>query len=165
MVTKKSKVIVRDLGFVAVMKQLGDLEGIFVVVGIRGGSARRDGTDNVLIGSVHEFGAPSVGVPQRSFIRSTIDERRQQIADVQQKALRRMTDGKLTAMQASEITGQWVENAIKKKITDGDPSWRALLPATIARKGSSKALLDTTQMRSAVTHAVIRGRKPPKGQV
>lgn len=162
----KSSVKVRDLGFKTVMKELSALGGIFVVVGVTGDQGdRREGVDQVLVASVHEFGSTDGTIPQRSFIRSTIDQRRNDIADVQQKALRRVADGKLTAEGAGGIAGAWVESAIKKKITDGDPGWKKLEASTIVRKGSSKPLIDTGQLRASITHKVIKSRTRPKGTI
>ncbi len=162
----KSSVKVKDLGFATIMKELSALDGVHVTVGVHGDAGEReDGTTMALVASVHEFGAPLAGIPQRSFIRSTIDERRGQIADVTQKALGKVPDGKLTSEKAAGVIGQFVENAIKKKITTGDTSWEGLAASTIARKGSSKPLIDTGALRQAITHAVVKGKKPPKGQL
>lgn len=117
----------------------------------------------MLVASVNEFGTEDGHVPQRSFIRSTIDERRNQIAEVQQRALGRMVDGQFDAKQAAGVIGQWVENAIKKKITDLDEPPNE--ESTKKRKGSSNPLIDTGQMRAAVTHVIVEGRTRPRGQV
>ena len=35
------------------------------------------------IATIHEFGAPAAGIPQRSFVRATVDEHRADIARIQ----------------------------------------------------------------------------------
>lgn len=164
MAKNRSRVKVNDLGFAAIVAELSKIDGVFVTVGVQGDQGpRRDGTDMVLVASANEFGTADGRIPPRSFIRSTIDEQRQQIADVHEKALGKVADGKLTAVQAGEIAGMFVEAKIKKKITDLKVP--ANEPSTIAKKGSSNPLIDTAQLRSAITHKVIVGRAPPKGQV
>ena len=155
-----SKVIVRDFGYARILKELNRTDGVFVTVGVHGEAGSRQ----VQIATFHELGTPGGLIPQRSFIRSTVDGRRKDIAEVQTKSLDKIVDGKATAEDAAGIVGLWVENAIKKKITSGDPAWPPLKDATIARKGSSRPLIDTGQLRASITHVVTKGEKP-KGQI
>lgn len=50
--------------------------------------------------------------------------------------------------------GSDLEGAIKDTISDGRGEWPALQPKTIARKGSSRPLIDTGALRSSITHVV-----------
>ncbi len=65
-----------DKGFDAFVKGLRDLPKLRAKVGIQGTQALRQaapGLTMVHLGAIHEFGAPSAGIPQRSFLRSTAD--------------------------------------------------------------------------------------------
>ena len=150
----KSKVVVRDRGFLETTKELNLLDDLWVSVGIHAAEdGERDEGGNVEIATFHEFG---LGVPERSFLRTTMDERRGDIARLMTKALNRV--GSISAKDALSILGQFVENAVKAKITSLNEPPNA--PSTIAKKGSSNPLVDTGQMKNSVTHRVGTGRRP-----
>jgi len=50
--------------------------------------------------------------------------------------------------------GAFLEGAIKQTITEGRSEWPPLSPATIAKKKSSRPLVDTGKLRDSVTHKV-----------
>lgn len=66
-----------------------------------------------------------------------------------------------------------LRDEMKKTINRGVPEWEPLSPKTIARKGSSKPLIDTADMRNSINERVIepmlafvgvpRGAKNRKG--
>jgi hypothetical protein len=66
-----------DKGFEAFFDGLRDMAKLRVKVGIQGGEANEahgdDGITMLQLGTIHEFGAPSANIPQRSFLRSTAD--------------------------------------------------------------------------------------------
>lgn len=59
---------------------------------------------------------------------------------------------KLTMDQALALLGEAAVGMVKQEIADGVPPPNA--PSTIARKGSSKPLIDTGQLRNSITYAV-----------
>lgn len=158
----KSKVIVKDLGFKEVMQQLLATGKLHITVGVHGDvGARKDGPSQVLVAAANEFGTKDGRVPERSYMRSTVDARRGDLALLMTKQLGVVADGKRTAKDAAEIAGLFMSSAIKKTLTDlSDPP---NAPSTIARKGSSNPLIDTGQLRASITHKVVDGRPPPKG--
>lgn len=100
---------------------------------------------------VHEFGGGHV--PARSFIRATVDERKSDILKLQRAVLLRVVDGSLTEAQGLAQIGAAVAAMVQARIVAGiDPP---LAPSTIARKKSSKPLIHTGQLRSAITFAVV----------
>lgn len=99
---------------------------------------------------VHEFGAGPV--PQRSFIRATIDERRADIEAEMANLARGVVSGKIDGRGALDLLGQKVAGWCQARIAAGIAP--ALKPATIRRKGSSTPLVDTGQLRSAITWRV-----------
>lgn len=159
----KAKIKVRDLGMTAILRELHKVGGVHITVGVHGDAKPRsgDGADQVLVAAANEFGTSDGHVPERSFIRSTIDARRSQIGALTSNTLGKVADGKQTAKDAAGVVGLFVENAIKKTITVlSDPP---NAPSTIARKGSSNPLIDTGQLRQAITHKVVIGKRRPKG--
>jgi len=99
---------------------------------------------------IHEFGAGTI--PQRSFIRATIDEKKADIEAELAKLARGVVGGQIEAHQALELLGAKVAGWCQSRIADGiAPTLKA---ATIKRKGSSKPLINTGQLRSAITWRV-----------
>ena len=101
---------------------------------------------------IHEFGAPAAAIPARSFIRATIDEKRAEIEKLQRVLGAQVATGKLAEEQALSALGAKVAGWIQARIAEGiDPPLSA---ATVAKKKSSKPLIDTGQLRSSITHVV-----------
>lgn len=149
----------RDLGWNEVQAQLARLarEQLHVVVGVIGAPAAANHQGGKLtvgeIASFHEFGTRRL--PQRSFIRAGIDEYKDAI---QRRAVlvgQGITIGKFTAEQALSLLGEYTVGVLKQRIANGILPANA--PSTIARKGSSKPLIDTGQLRNSITYRVERG--------
>jgi hypothetical protein len=166
----KSTVVDRDKGFKALMRMTERMkaEKPYVVVGITGKSGGKphedaEGMTIVDIGAVHEFGIPGK-IPERSFIRATVDEHgkkyRKYIVDgVRREAMEAAKAATFsTSSQTLKRTGLMVEGDIKKRIAAGIAPPNA--PATIARKGSSKPLINTGQLRASIASELRKGRGP-----
>lgn len=100
----------------------------------------------------HEFGAPDANIPQRSFIRGTVDEKRDEIARLEAVLLENVVTGKITEAQALDQLGAKVTGLIQTRMSQGIPP--ALAQSTIDRKKSSVPLIDTGQLRSSITWEV-----------
>lgn len=94
--------------------------------------------------SVHEH----PGIPQRSFIRAWFDESQEFIVATLQSQMQLVVAGKLTAEQAGARIALAFEGSMKQRISRGIPPPNA--PSTIARKGSSKPLIDRGQLRNSI---------------
>jgi len=114
---------------------------------------------NVEIGTIHEYGAPSVGIDERSFIRATLDELSAKYVQQARDFGRSVIDGKRTREQALGLFGARVCADIVARIDDGRVK-PDISEATKARrrKKSSKPLLDTGQLKQAITYVVGRRR-------
>ena len=108
------------------------------------------------IGSIHEFGAPAANIPQRSFVRAWFDERQDFIASTLRTQFQAVIAGKRPIEQATERVALAFEGDVKQRILSNIPP--PLKPATIKRKGSSLALVDTGQLRAAIRAVVKRVR-------
>ena len=108
------------------------------------------------VATFNEFGTRnkdgSVRVPERSFVRATIDESRRELISDTGKLFRMMAQGRMTTAIALNILGLKIKSLIQKKITDLREPPNS--PRTIAKKKSSNPLIDTGQMRQSVTHKV-----------
>ncbi len=110
--------------------------------------------ETATIGLHHEYGAPRANIPERSWLRSTFNERGNDLAKVQARVVRAILAGKLTVQQGLELLGAWAMNAVKRQITTSG-TFEPLKPRTIARKGSSKPLIDTAQMLNAIRFVIL----------
>lgn len=154
-------VIDRDYGYRKLFERALKNDPHRVVVGIHGEAAEakhgEDGIDNVRLAGVHEFGAQIdtgrgiVDIPERSFIRSTVDDHGG-YKDVISKLADKVLTGSMTVPQALGLLGEKVTSDMKRTIEKGIDPPNA--PSTIEAKGSDKPLIDTAQMKNSITYAV-----------
>lgn len=109
----------------------------------------------VQLAAIHEFGSPAAGIPERSFIRSTFglyarDELREKMSLLCKAAL----SGRMDPRTAIDLLGTWAVAQVRRTITAGKVR-PPLKPATEARKGSTKPLVDTGQLVNAIAHEVV----------
>lgn len=126
-----------------------------VSAGIFAKDAKEDHGDGATVLDVaiwNEFGVPEKNIPARSFIRAWGDENRDQMQQVATRLLRKVIKGQLTKEQALEQFGLWMQGGIQRRMAQGIPPPNAA--STIAKKGSSKPLIDAGVLRSSVTFAV-----------
>ena len=123
------------------------------------------GIDLVTLAAIHEFGSPAASIPERSFIRRTLDAKHGEIVALAAKLAGGVVNGKIKLEKALEILGQFLAAEIKKTIANGIPP--ELQPATIAArkrkfgKASTKPLIATGQLRASITHEVrMEGGEP-----
>ncbi len=160
----KSGVTDRDLGAKRLLRELAKAGEITVGIHEAEGAASKDGDEGgdmqlIDVAIVHEFGSEEAGIPRRSFIRDWSDDNEGQHKEQQRKAAKAVIDGKLDTETACKRLGVLWQGEVQQRIADGIPPPNK--PATIARKGSSKPLVDTGQLRTSIRHAV----KMTKGQV
>lgn len=170
------KVTVVDKGWDAIKARIGTLKGsgAIVSIGVQGteAAANHQGTHLTVaqLATIHEFGKvihqPRMGrtivIPERSFLRKTVDMYRDAIARRQVLLSQGFILGKFELTGAMELLGMYVVGLIKQRIANGIAPPNS--PWTIARKGSSKPLIDTGQLRNSITHKVEIGA-PRRGIV
>lgn len=151
----------RDHGLKALVERIGKLSKASVRVGVledRGAEAKStdDGAASTMtvieVATIHEFGAPAAGIPARSFLRGTVDEQMAEIRADQHKIAVAVISGKLDLRRGLDQLGARIAAKIQQRIARGiQPPLNA---RTIARKGSSKPLVDTGQLRSSISWEV-----------
>lgn len=110
----------------------------------------------VQVAAIQEFGAPEVPIPERSYVRSTFNENREKYLELLKRGVKALYKDKDpgTLNRALGLVGARMAADMKKKIRTGiDPP---LKQGTIDKKGSSKPLVDTGQLLSSITWAVVR---------
>jgi len=104
-----------------------------------------DGTTIPEVGAINEFG---LGVPERSFIRSTIAENISKYNRLRRELLAGIINGKTTSAKAVAILGEELKKDIQAKIVAmSDPPNS---DETADRKGSNSPLIDTGTMRQSI---------------
>lgn len=96
-----------------------------------------------------------IDIPERSFIRGTIDQKEKDIADKGHKLAEAMFDGKISKRQALEIWGDIVQTLIRNGITSGSLNLEPNAPSTIAKKGSDTPLVDTGHLLGSIKYELV----------
>ncbi len=145
------KVVDKDTGYAEVMAAIVGIAGkdLGVTIGVHG----EEGSEIVIAAATNEFGnidQSAVGaIPERSFLRSTVDEGTAEILADLQGAVVFALDGKDLEKGLGLVGEKWV-GKVKKKIKDLKTPANA--PSTIRQKGSSNPLIDSGQnLRNRIT--------------
>ena len=145
--------------------------------GVRIGVFGRQGESLVIRASSNEFGAPSKNIPERSFLRAMVSEKRAALRKIIGKLAIPVIIGRTSKTNALKAVGVIAEGFVKSKIDSGPFVPNA--PATIARKRakaargstvltgttgagggvisialSARPLIDEGIMKPAITHEV-----------
>ena len=153
-------------------------EGYFVKVGIIGSKAnaehqrketgelkkggghetgeKKSDVTNAEIGLAHEKGSKSQNLPRRSWLVTPLEDHLPEYFEsIGQEAI-----DLIIAQQNPknyEMLGVIAEQIIQKGFaTGGYGKWKPLAAFTVANKGSSAILIDTGQLRKAITHEVVK---------
>lgn len=135
-----------------------------VLIGVPSTTAGRDDTpiNNAEIGYLMEFGSPAQNIPPRPFLVPGVEAAQAKVIPHLKQAGVSALEGKAGSVdQGFEAAGMIAASAVKQKITEGP--FTPLAPRTIAArrargKTSEKPLIDTGQLRRAVTY-VVRKKK------
>ena len=98
-----------------------------------------------------------IEIPERSFIRNTVDLKAAEIQKTMEKQVALISVGKVTTEGVLRRLGLFVKGLIQERMAQGIAP--GLKRATIERKGSSKPLIDTGQLRSSIAYEVRKGEK------
>lgn len=120
-----------------------------VAVGFLERATYPDGTSVALVATVQEYGAPSRGIPSRPFFRGMV---RTKQGEWPRAVARLLVSNNYDARRTLEQAGAAIAGQLRQAITTfrGVP----LSPATVARKGHAKQLVDTGHMLRSVDYEV-----------
>lgn len=143
------------------IKLMEEFENSYVLVGFQEGSVTKSqvkgnrrkeaGKSMPQIAAENEFGTKTI--PARPFMRTSFDENRDLLVQVIDSEYDKVLDGTSTTRKSLNAIGLLGVDLIQQKI-------RAIYhppnsPRTIARKKSSKPLIDFGQMIQSVRHKVV----------
>jgi len=100
------------------------------------------------LGIIHEYGAPSANIPARPTLGPVFDAHVQEYKRLDREVWGRAIDGKEALARGLVRFATKMRSDVVKRINSGPYVPNA--PATIARKGSSKPLIDTKYFRDHV---------------
>jgi hypothetical protein len=148
-----AEVVEKDLGYLAILRNIAEMDGKAVLVGLQADGTTGD--KGVLVahyGAINEFGSANGHVPERSFMRSTFDNTVGKLNDLRTRLVDGVIEGKIDARTAGNLLGEQHQQDIQKTITSGVPPPNA--PGTIKRKGSSGTLRDTMLMHNSIRYVI-----------
>ena len=96
-----------------------------------------------------------INIPERSFLRAAFDRNQRKYSRVLEAQTGRAIDGAISVKQALGIVGEVALSDVINRINRGIPP--KLRPATVARKGSTKPLIDTGQLKGSIKAKVEKG--------
>lgn len=151
---------VRDLkafgDLVRAMRRSGDL---VVVAGAPSTPSEAAGLTQGELLAVHEYGTRDGSIPARPVLRTALQRNADAIMAGAAKDARQVVEGAKDVRWLLGRTGLRMEREIKATFgtTDFEGAGRVPLdPATVARKGSSRPLIDTGSLRASITAKVMR---------
>lgn len=139
------------------MRGLASARGLSLTVGVHAAEGGAGHTGSKLsvaeIATIHEYGLGTS--PQRSFIRAWADSRKAEHQRMLKIIGENVVKGRYDAATGLARLGNLFVGEVQARISGGIPPPNA--PSTVARKGSSKPLINTGQLRSSIRFRVNRG--------
>lgn len=141
----------------ALKLQVEKLSGAHVRIGVLTGPHENADITIAELAVIHELGAPAAGIPERSFIRASLERARPEMVQFIAKLAKAVVLGRITSAQAHGLLGEWAVAKVRDYILEGQGVPPPLKDATIARKGSARPLVDTGQLLHSISYAVEAG--------
>lgn len=133
------------------------VKDIRVKVGVPKASGEQDGVSLVEIATINEFGNPSRNIPERSFIRETVQEETKSLKKLAAKETKKIFNLESSTEKSIGVIGEFTKGKIVKKFTNNN--WKANAPLTIALKGSSTPLIDTGRLRQSIQWEIVKNKE------
>lgn len=146
-------------GFKIIKDALSDKYKVRVgIIGSKAAQTHTDGATNVEIGSIHEFGSVSRGIPPRSFLRMPLELKIWDWVKANKDRYYEML--KINKLRKWYVAlGFAAEDIVDQAFTTrGFGNWLPLKPKTIERKGSDMPLIDTGQLRRSISSKVLNDK-------
>jgi len=140
-----------DTGFKDFVKNMESIREKIAVVGVFG----KSGSDIVKYATENEFGTDNI--PERSFLRGMIDEKKEKISELIAKNKEKYMFMKNGYEKFLRILGLFGQDAVKDRISNSKKWAKPNTPFTIARKSKGKRikdtpLIDTGRLRASIVY-------------
>lgn len=151
----RARTVVVDRGWVRIKHDMLGMNGRGVKVGILANAGQNQGTAIVDYAVFNEFGTERI--PARPFMRKTVDDNMQTaMTYAAQLVSQAIGSRRISADVILDRIGLWYQARIRETIRNAYQWAAPNAPATIARKGSDKPLIDTGMMHGAVNYEKVR---------
>lgn len=151
----RNKVIDKDTGWKAWTERIKTLNAPYVKVGVLADTskgARPHGTlTTAELATVMEFGTEDGRIPARPFLRSTFDEKRDDMREIAGNCLKKILEGTMTTKVALNLMGMRLANDVKNKIT------MSPLPGILPANKPGYAAEKLVQGKSKKTYGLEKG--------
>lgn len=134
-------------------------KNMYAKVGILSADNAREGKfGNAELGLIQEVGSFSRNIPARSWLMMPLTERKKDIVKFLQSKKAKDLVENADFETLLTLIGFKAEEIIDEAFTSsGFGKWKPNSPVTIKRKGSSRPLIDTSELRRAVSSEVVSG--------
>lgn len=149
------RVIDRDFGLRALERRLRNARFARVTVGIHEDAGESGGVTIAEIGAFQEFGTRTI--PQRSFIRQTIDMKAADIRALQRRLAKRVVRkaDRMQPRQALGILGEAITSMMRARIRAGITPTLAASTLASKKSGRETPLIDTGQLIQSLSFKVV----------
>lgn len=147
-----------DKGLARIVASVARTGSRSVHVGLVGAVASEIHHDDITVtevGLINEFGSRAAGVPERSFLRSTLAENRTEFKNFTGYLARLIVIGSMTPDRALDTLGQVFAEKVRHKILDNGGVQPGNADSTIRQKGFDHPLLETGHLASAISYVVV----------
>lgn len=147
----------------AVRLNVAALGGKHIKLGVLGQNTPVSGESGITmveLAIIQELGSPAAGVPERSYIRSTLLAKKSEIVAFQGKIVQAVILKRITPEQALNMFGAFMVGLVRATIRNREttgPEDQANAPSTIAKKGSDTPLIDEGKLIGAISFEVQSG--------
>lgn len=134
--------VINHVNINKILKDITSLDGTVVSAGVMD-------SKNATKAAINEYGTSKI--PQRPFMRTAVSRHGKSWGSKSAKAVQSVMKG-MPISQATELVGMQMKSDISSTLTNGP--WTPNSVVTIAKKGSSRPLIDTGELRASITYKV-----------
>lgn len=139
-------------GFLERFREIGKPKVYIGVPSSKNGIHKDSKINMATLLALHVLGAPTRGIPQRDPIRPPLMANSKRYTQLMAQGFSNALKDKEKIAQVYEKIGLVASNDVKEYFVMGD--FVPLQQKTIDRKGSSKPLIDTSELRNSITYEV-----------
>lgn len=134
--------VINHVNIDKILKDIASLDGTVVSAGVMD-------SKNATKAAINEYGTSKI--PQRPFMRTATTRHGKSWGSKSAKAVKSVMKG-MPISQVTELVGMQMKADISSTLTNGP--WTPNAPSTIAKKGSSRPLIDTGELRASINYKV-----------
>lgn len=127
-----------------------------VIVGVPDDETHDESGESLaMIAAVHEYGSITRKIPARPFLHPALRKNQNKYSKILAQKATAILLGRFSLNQALALVGEMAQADVQKYIVDHQ-GFAPLKKSTIKRKGSSRPLIDTGQLRQSIRYRVER---------